>query len=197
MTTLRAVLSKRSEPLHPLRPFRHLPCTRMALLLSVAFFAGLAGCGPPSPDNAQSQESRASVAGLPSPHKNLSPRNYPAPPITNLVPSAEANGTGSASDTVSVPSVNIKGSGGEFQTQPVDTPNGKSVPLIPNSITKDLNSADANVRLQALNHWGSKGTTVPLEPLFEAVDDEDPAVRAKAIEIIERYWAAEQERERG
>jgi len=27
------------------------------------------------------------------------------------------------------------------------------------------------------------------------MDDEDPAVQANAIEIIERYWAVEQERE--
>ena len=112
------------------------------------------------------------------------------------MPFAAATGTGSASDTGGIPGVNIKGSGDEIQTQPADTPKSKSVPLIPDSITKDLNSVDANVRLQAMNHWGSKGTTVPLDPLFEALDDEDPAVRAKAIEIIEWYWAAEQERER-
>lgn len=128
--------------------------------------------------------------------KSPQPSNYPAPPTTNPVPFAAANGTGSASGTGGVPSVNIKGSGDEFQAQPADTPNSKSVTLIPDSITKDLNSADAIVRLQAMNHWGSKGTTVPLDPLFEALDDEDPAVRAKAIEIIERYWTAEQERER-
>ncbi len=180
----------------PSRPSLHLLYPHLALLLSAVFLAGLAGCGPPSPDNAQNPESRASVAGLPLPQKNLSPRNYPAPPTTNPVPFAAANGTGSASGTGGVPSVNIKGAVDDFQTQPVDTPNSKSVPLIPDSITKDLNSADANVRLRAMNHWGSKGTTVPLDPLFEVVDDEDPAVRAKAIEIIERYWAAEQERER-
>jgi hypothetical protein len=47
-----------------------------------------------------------------------------------------------------------------------------------------------------MNHWEAQGTKAPLDPLFEALDDEDAHVRAKATEIIERYWAAEQERER-
>ena len=182
--------------MRPSRPPLHLLYPRLTFFLSLMFFAGLAGCGPPSPDTAQGPEPRASVAGLPLPQKKLSPRDYPAPPTTNPMPLAAATGTGSASATGGIPGVNIKGSGDEIQTQPADIPKSKSVPLIPDSITKDLNSADANVRLQAMNHWGSKGTTVPLDPLFEALDDEDPAVRAKAIEIIERYWAAEQERER-
>jgi HEAT repeat protein len=46
-----------------------------------------------------------------------------------------------------------------------------------------------------MNHWEAQGTKAPLDPLFAALDDEDVYVRAKATEIIERYWVAEQEQE--
>ncbi len=181
--------------MRPSRPSLHLLYPRIALLLSAVLFAGLVGCGPAS-DNAPTSGPRANVAGPPLAQKSLSPRNDPAPPATNPMPFAAANGTGSASGTGGVPGVNIRGSGDRIQSQPAEMPNANSVPLIPDLITKDLNSPDASVRLRAMSHWGSKETSAPLDPLFEAMDDEDPAVQAKAIEIIERYWAAEQERER-
>lgn len=112
------------------------------------------------------------------------------------MPLASDNRNVAASGKGAIPSVDSSSQEDRLQSQSADTSNGKSVPLIPDSIIKDLNSPDARVRLQAMSHWGSNETTAPLDPLFEAVDDEDPAVQAKAIEIIERYWAAEQERER-
>jgi HEAT repeat protein len=71
-----------------------------------------------------------------------------------------------------------------------------SVPGIPESIAKSLDSPDAGARYRALEHWEATGTQAPLDPVFEAMEDEDEAVRAKAIAIAEKYWAAEQERER-
>jgi HEAT repeat protein len=68
---------------------------------------------------------------------------------------------------------------------------------IPDSIAKDLESPDARVRLRALNHWGAPETQASLDPVFEALEDEDEAVRAKAAAIVEQYWAIEQERDRG
>jgi hypothetical protein len=53
------------------------------------------------------------------------------------------------------------------------------------------------VRLDALQHWVSKETTAPLDPVYGALEDEDESVRAKATEILERYWALVQGRERG
>jgi hypothetical protein len=70
------------------------------------------------------------------------------------------------------------------------------VPGIPKSIAKDLDSPDARFRIKALNHWDTKGTKAPLDPVFEALEDENEAVRAKATAIIEQRWAAEQEKER-
>jgi HEAT repeat protein len=79
------------------------------------------------------------------------------------------------------------------------SPSGKTntrdrpiIPGIPDPIAKDLDSSDARVRLQALNHWAAPQTTAPLDPLYEALEDEDETVRAKATEIVERRWAAEQ-----
>jgi vesicle coat complex subunit len=71
---------------------------------------------------------------------------------------------------------------------------------LPESIAKDLASPDPRTRYRALDHWetnDSKVSKTPLDPVFEAMEDEDPAVRAKATAIIEQHWAAEQERERG
>ena len=71
-----------------------------------------------------------------------------------------------------------------------------SVAEIPESIAKDLDSPDALMRLQAMNHWDTQGIKAPLDPLFAALDDEDGRVRIKATEIIERYYAIEQEQGR-
>jgi hypothetical protein len=72
---------------------------------------------------------------------------------------------------------------------------------LPASIAKDLASPDARTRYRALDHWetkeDSKLSKSPLDPVFEAMEDEDEAVRAKATAIVEQYWTAEQEREKG
>ena len=75
---------------------------------------------------------------------------------------------------------------------------GNSSPAlnIPNSIASDLGSPNPRARYDALHYWETQGTRAPLDPVFEVTEDEDPAVRAKAMAIIEQYWAAEQERER-
>lgn len=72
-----------------------------------------------------------------------------------------------------------------------------SEPSIPQSIAKDLSSPDARDRYRALDHWEAKNSKVPLDPVFEAMEDEDPAVRAKATAIVEEYWAVEQEHGKG
>ncbi|CUS32683.1 hypothetical protein COMA2_110038 [Candidatus Nitrospira nitrificans] len=67
---------------------------------------------------------------------------------------------------------------------------------IPSSVEKDLSSSNARDRYRALDHWESKDSKAPLDPVFDAMEDDDPAVRAKATAIVEQYWAAEQEREK-
>lgn len=65
---------------------------------------------------------------------------------------------------------------------------------IPPSVEKDLQSLEARDRYRALDYWEAKDSKAPLDPVFEAIEDDDPAVRAKATAIVEQYWAAEQER---
>jgi hypothetical protein len=68
---------------------------------------------------------------------------------------------------------------------------------IPDTIAKDLGSPNPSARYRALDYWETKGTQASMDPVFEAMEDEDPSVRAKAAAIIEQRWEAEQERERG
>lgn len=146
----------------------------LATALTLMFLVGLAGCGPASSDHAPGLETRASVDGASLSKQGLSPGNNSLTPITQAagsVPIASGNATGVAPDKLPVPG-------------------------IPESIAKDLDSPDARLRIQALNHWDTKGTKAPLDPVFEALEDENEAVRAKATAIIEQRWAAEQEKER-
>ncbi|MBH0190156.1 MAG: hypothetical protein HP493_15295 [Nitrospira sp.] len=56
---------------------------------------------------------------------------------------------------------------------------------------------DARERFRALSHWEEKGEVkAPLDAVFEAMEDEDEAVRAKATAIVEQRWAAEHNREK-
>lgn len=67
-------------------------------------------------------------------------------------------------------------------------------PSLPQSVAKDLTSPDAGTRLRALDYWESKATTAPLDPVFEALEDENEVVRAKATEIVEQQWVREHEK---
>lgn len=70
-----------------------------------------------------------------------------------------------------------------------------SISSIPFSVAKDLQSPEARDRYRALDYWDAKDSQAPLDPVFEAIEDDDPAVRAKATAIVEQYWATEEERE--
>ena len=118
------------------------------------------------------------------------------------VPLALGNETDIAPRKETVPGGDNVGQGDKLALKPVGMPNAETdgtdtlpVPGIPESIAKDLDSPDARVRLQAMNHWEAQGTKAPLDPLFAAMEDEEEVVRAKATEIIERYWAVEQAQE--
>jgi hypothetical protein len=121
-----------------------------------------------------------------------------------IPPNASKDGTGSTSGRVLIPEGDSLGQGNGLPARPAGTPNLESdgndklpVTGIPDSIAKGLDSPDARERLRALNHWEEKGIKAPLDPLFEALEDEDDAVRAKATAIIEQQWTIERERERG
>lgn len=170
------------------------PC--LAILLSLTLFVGLSGCGPASSDNAPNLESRGSAGGPAS-------RGTGQEGKTGITPASTANETGSDPGKGTVLGGNSIGQGDKLPklVAPANgEPDGRDklpVPGIPESIAKGLDSPDPRVRLQALDHWEKKGSNAPLDPLFEALEDENDAVRAKATAIIEQQWAIERERERG
>jgi hypothetical protein len=75
--------------------------------------------------------------------------------------------------------------------------NNRSIPGVPDLVVRDLRSADPRDRYRALEHWNVKGGSAPLDPVFEAMEDEDEEVREKATAIVERRWVEEQENEKG
>jgi len=180
--------------------------SRLTLVLCLMFLTGLAGCGQTSSDNAPNPGPRAGVGVPPLSKQGPSPGNNPLTPITpaaNHVPLASSDKPGLASGKWIVPERDSLAQRDKLILKPESAPNGETegqdnVPVagIPDSIAKDLDSLDALERLQAMNHWDSQGTKAPLDPLFAALDDEDGRVREKAAEIIERYYAIEQEQGR-
>jgi HEAT repeat protein len=133
-------------------------------------FAGLAGCGPTSSDNAPGLESRASVGGPVARVTGQGEKTF-IPPV------ASDNRTDSESTTGAVPGANT-----------VET-NGRE--KLPDPIAKDLASLDAHVRLKALDRVAKQGTITSLDTLIAALEDENEDVRLRATAILERYWAAE------
>lgn len=145
-------------------------------------FMWIVGCGAPPSDKVPGQESRAAIAGsnqiAPSQDINQGPKR------PGLLPDvSQAENTGSSN-----------------QRNPLagkdDENNQQQSPELPASIAKDLDSPDARDRFRALNHWEAKDSKAPLDPVFEAMEDEDEAVRAKATAIVEQRWAAEHDREK-
>jgi hypothetical protein len=165
------------------------------MLLGLMLLTGLAGCGLASSDNAPSPESRASVGGS-------AVRGTGQGGKTGITPGSSEMETSSASAKGIVPGGDSIGQGDKLAksagTANVESGGREKLPIpgIPESIAKGLESPDARERLQALDHWEKKGPKAPLDPVFEAFEDENEAVRAKATAIIEQQWAIERERER-
>ena len=184
-----SALPERSEHMCPSRSY-------IALLLSLMLLTGLAGCGQTSSDSAPSLGSRASTNGSAARDPGQGEKTF-SPPISSANQAGIPLGKGTA------PARENIGQEDKLVLKPESAPNVEtdgldnlSVAGIPDSIAKDLDSPDALVRLQAINHWEAQGTKAPLDPLFAALDDEDGRVRVKATEIIERYYAIEQEQGR-
>ena len=180
--------SARSQHMPPSQPW-------ISIGVSLLLLAGLVGCGSSSSDNAPTLESRAGTRA-PAARSTGQGEKALTPPLPSGSRPGSMSGTGIAAGGGNL------GQGDTLTLKPEGRPqvehDGRdtlSVPDIPEVIAKGLESPDARERLQAMSHWGARGTNVPLDPLFAAIDDEDDVVRAKATEIIERYWAAEQEQE--
>jgi hypothetical protein len=148
----------------------------IAGLLSFSL-AGLSGCGPATSDYSQGMDSRADLS---SSSKSQSVTPHPWTPVKNSVNQA-----------VSRPS---ESSNTQPPTQ-VEIPPQPEHLAVPVWIAQALDAPEVSVRIQALNTWAQQGSQAPLGPLVVALDDENDDVRTKAMEIIERHWAIEQEAE--
>lgn len=152
-----------------------------------SLLTGLPGCGASPSDNASSLGTRSQTGGLAAPGSSQGVK-----PLGASRASETQTGSIQGSETTlganqSATALN----GGQDGRDKVP------VPGLSAAIAKDLGSPDARVRYRALDHWEAKDSKAPLDPVFEAMEDDDPAVRAKATAIVEQYWAAEQEREKG
>lgn len=66
------------------------------------------------------------------------------------------------------------------------------IPGVLDFVLKDLSSQDPHTRLRALDYWTATGTPASLMPLFEALEDQDQAVRTRVTAIVEQQWAIEE-----
>jgi hypothetical protein len=158
--------------MRPSPPCLRLLCPGLAWFLGLMLLAGLSSCGPAASDHAPNQESSASL-GAPSESQPVSQHTPAASPVTFAAPPA-SNHT------------------------PAPAEKEELAPLpdhlvLPAWIAQALDAPEVSVRLRALDTWAQQGAQAPLDPLVVALDDEDDDVRSKAMEIIERHWAVEQE----
>lgn len=143
----------------------------------------LAGCGPGGPTtdpsvsaNEAPQVAAAQGAGsggkiAPGGEKSLSKSTEKPTDRPNPVESAE-----------------------EKKIKAIESKKSEALPL-PDEIAKDLGSPYPNARLHALDYWEKSGTKAPLDPLLEAMDDDDDEVRGKAAKIAEKHWGIKSEEE--
>lgn len=136
------------------------------------------GCGSSVPDESASPQSPP-IVGTSLADNAGAPLSLPAGDRTLVEKKIQGNVNGTAS---------INQSGDHTSA---------SMSSIPVAVEKDLHSLEARDRNRALDYWEAKDNKAPLDLVFEAMEDDDPAVRAKATAIVERYWAAEQEKEQG
>jgi len=155
--------------MRPSRPCLRLVCLRLAWFLGPVLLAGVSGCGPAS-DDASNQESRASL-GTPSESQHAPAAN----PVALAAPSALDPASARAA-----------------KEEPAPLPENL---VLPTWMAQALNAPEVSVRLRALDTWALQGAQAPMDPLIVALDDEDDYVRSKAMAIIERNWAIEQEAE--
>lgn len=156
--------------MRPSQPCERLLCLRLAWFLGPVLFAVLSGCGPAASDDASNQGSRASL-GTPSESQHAPAAN----PVTIAAPSASSY----ASTPVA-------------KEEPAPLPENL---VLPTWMAQALNAPEVSVRLRALDTWALQGAQAPMDPLIVALDDDDDDVRSKAMAIIERNWAIEQEAE--
>ena len=143
--------------------------------------AGTAGCG--------SQTADPSVSGKPAKVESRAAEDKPEDRKGTPQPAAQQSGQ------ITPLMAAANGSDGANMLPVQPAPQDKDDLLnIPEDVAKGLGSENARDRLRALDHW-AKDKKAPMDPVFDLAEDEDPAVRAKAEAIIDKYLESGEERE--
>jgi hypothetical protein len=67
---------------------------------------------------------------------------------------------------------------------------------MPAWIANDLASSDVHLKLQALDRWAQAAPVGSVDPLVQALEDEDDRIQEKALALLEEDWRRAQEDER-
>jgi hypothetical protein len=148
-----------------------------AVVFMVALVMVCGGCGSSVPDESANLQSSAMTYANQAGRASIPP----SLPMSNRTID-EKKMEGNVNGTVSV---------GQSEEH-----TSTSISSIPLSVAKDLHSPEARDRYRALDYWETKDSKAPVDLVFEALEDDDPAVRAKATAIVEQYWAVKEEKER-
>ncbi|MFO0699307.1 MAG: hypothetical protein U0236_08770 [Nitrospira sp.] len=146
------------------------------LVVGCLLLAGLIGCGSPASDKSANTELHA-ANGKPEDRKGAVQPSAGKPAKTDSAPKAATSPTGTPLPLTAVP------------RDADDRLN------IPEAVAKDLGSSDARDRYRALDYWEKKDSKAPIDPIYDAMEDDDPSVRAKAAAILKQYMEAGEERE--
>lgn len=166
---------------------------RASLVIAAGVLGGvLAGCGSPASDPPSGLNSRAAAVDTAKGSETRSAEVGTQKP--EQVSDTRLSGTGDRSGQNDRPSAGRQAIA-EKSDETMEERNAETSPDIPESIVKDLSSPDPHIRYRALDYWGTQVDEPPLTPVFEAMEDEDPAVRAKAATIVERHIDLKKEQE--
>lgn len=150
---------------------------RLMRIPAIVFVMAGGGCGSPVPDESASLQPPPMVNASHA-EKASASHSLPVGEMTTHQKMIERDTSGAAA-------VN--------QSEDRDP---ASVP-IPYSVADDLASPEPETRFQALEHWEQKDSKLPLDAVFEAMEDEDESVRAKATDIVEKRWVEEKDNDEG
>lgn len=141
-----------------------------------SFIILLGGCGPSGPNNESNPQLRSSENATPT----QDGRHLQGATTLPLSTSPELHIERGKTSAITSSDISEK-----------EDTRDRPILNVPASIMTSLDSADPRVRYHALDYWEMKGTNAPLDPVFDALEDEDEAVREKAEAIVERRWAEE------
>mgnify|MGYP007037815346 CR=1 FL=1 len=75
-----------------------------------------------------------------------------------------------------------------------DTSNDLLGPLaMPAWMANDLAPSNVHVKLQALDRWAQTAPVGSVDPLIQALEDEDDLVQDKALVLLEEDWRAQED----